>query len=369
MESKITFGKREATAFLINAINTQIFLTFPRVMTEVAGNASWILSIYISLIAFILFVIISKLYTKFEGKDLLDISEMLGGTIVRVVVGLAVIAEILFTLSITLRKFSEDVKVIELPFSPISFVNGFFVIAIIIAAYFGLEAIVRVNAIFVPITIVGFFLIILGVIPYFHFDNLLPIFGAGIPDILGKGSLKISMYSSLIYLFFITPFLKTKENFKSVGFTVLGLSSVFMTLSCFIFVGVISYPTSLESFIPFYDLARLIHFGDFFQRIESVFVIIWVLSAMLYMSTAFFFLVYIFKKTFKLQYYKPIIMPFIIIVFCTSIFPQSLMNTIFIETNYLRSFGWVVTFGVTIVLLVVANIVKKKHDKGAVRYE
>jgi hypothetical protein len=125
----------------------------------------------------------------------------------------------------------------------------------------------------------------------------------------------------------------------------------------------VPYPHNREYFLPIYQLARIIHFGRFFQRLESAFLFIWAASALLYLSSAFFFIVYIFKKTFKLAYYRPLIVPFALIIFSLSLIPENVMHTVTLDTEYFGNISWLIAFGFTISLLVVARIVKKKTER------
>jgi spore germination protein (amino acid permease) len=367
MESKITFGKWEAVTLLINMICTKVFLNFPRTVAESAGTASWILVLYVSIITFGLFFIISKLYSRFEGKDLLDIGEHAAGKAGLIITGLTILVFLIYITSVILREFAEDMKIIIFTVSPISFVTLIFLAGMIAGAYFGIEAIVRFHAIIVPIIATGYLIIIIAVLPLGDYTNLLPILGNGALEIFGKGFMKISFFSELLLLFLIVPFIKTNKNFKNIGYAALGFSTFFLLLSAPVFISIIPYPTSLESFLPIYQLARLINYGRFFQRIESLFVLIWAAAAMLYLTTSFFFIVYVFKKTFKLEYYKPLIIPFAIIIFTLSLLPQNLTTVVKLETKYFRNISWIVTFGFTIVLLIIARAVKrklKKENKG-----
>lgn len=51
-------------ALLINTIVSRVFLNFPRNLVENSGNAAWIQIIYGTILAFIAFLIIEKLYAK-----------------------------------------------------------------------------------------------------------------------------------------------------------------------------------------------------------------------------------------------------------------------------------------------------------------
>jgi spore germination protein (amino acid permease) len=364
VEKKIVFGSWEASCYIIVSICTQIFLNFPRVMAESAATAGWLLTIYVSIISIILLAIILKLYRPFDGKDLIDIGEYVAGKTGRIIVGLVLIAHFGFIVTVILREFSEDVKIISFSLSPLSFISFFFLIGMVIGAYFGIEAIVRFSAIVVPIIAVAFLLIIIGVLGHADFSGIFPVLGNGPYELFIKGLQKISIFSGMIVLFMLSPFLKTFENYKKSGYWGAALSAVFLTLGALFYQLVYSYPTSMENFLPFYQLARLVRVGRFFERGESVFLIAWVISAFIYLSSGLFFIVYFFKKVFKLEYHRPIILPFAILIFNLSFLPPNLVSAIELESKVFRNIAWVVTFGMTIVLLLLARLKKKRKNKG-----
>jgi spore germination protein (amino acid permease) len=369
VKEEIAIGNKEGLSILIIGISTQLFLNFPRIMAESAGTAGWIVTIYVTLVSLALLFVISKLYKGFEGKDLIDIGEMTGGHIVRIVVGLMLFIYYIFANAIVLREFGEDLKIIALTGSPISFVLAFFIVGMVIGAFLGLEAVGRLGAIIIPIIAIGFIIIAAGSFRFFNFSNLFPILGTGAYNIFVGGVSKISIFSGLSLLFLLPPFIKSHKNFMSVGFKGILISSVFLIIGILAYLLVFPYPKSLESFLPIYELSRIIDYGRFFQRIESMFVIIWTSTALIYLSIGLFFIVYILKKTFKLEYHKPLILPVAVITSTLSILPQSLMSTVNLETIIFRNFGWTTTFGMTLILLVVANIVKKRIRKGSVKNE
>lgn len=364
MKGKIEFGKFEAVCMAVTLISAQLFLNLPRVMMEAAWTAAWILTTYISILAFVLFMIIARLYKPFEGKDLLDLGEHIGGNAGRILVGAIVFLFLLYAAPVILREFSENMKTISLPQSPISYVALFFLAGMIIAAYLGIEAIARYSAIVVPIIAIGYLLIIVGSIQYFDISRITPWLGSGPYEIFVKGLPRISMFAGVILVYLIFPFIRTHKNFKTVGYISINLSGVFFLIGVLAFSLIYQYPTGTESFLPIYKLARLIEYGRFFQRVESMFVLIWATAALLHLSLILFLIVYVFKKTFKLEYYKPLVIPFSIIIYTLSFFPHNLISAIELEKLF-RTFAWTVTFLLPIVLLVIARFVKKRTKKEA----
>lgn len=365
MKSKITFGYWEGAIMLLNLICTQLVLGFPRTMIEIGGTAGWMIPVYITVLALIFFTIIQKLYEYFEGKDIIDIGEKAAGRAGRIITGIIILLYLMNIVSVVLREFAEDMKVIALINSPISFVSMFFILGMIIGSYFGIEALVRFCSVSVPVVTVGFFVIIFGVAPYYDTNNFFPVLGNGIKAIFGKGFFLVSTFSPIIILFLINPFLKTHKSFKKVGYYSIALSGIFFFLGTFCYLLVYPYPVSNENFLPIFQLARLMEYGRFFQRIESIFVLIWATSALTFLSTGFYFIIYVFRKTFELEYHRPLIWPFIIIIFTQSLIPPNLMVTIELENRYYRNVLWIISFCMPIILLFVARLRGNKGKKGA----
>lgn len=365
MLDKIRFGKRETTSLIVIAMTTQLFLGFPREMSVEGGTAAWIIPIYLGVITSILFFFISKLYKSFEGKDIFDIAEIAGGNFLRILVGLIFVTNYIFIFSITLRAYGENVKIISLVHSPLSFVILVFILGAVIASYFGIEAIGRICAIVLPIIIFGFIIIVAGNVKSFKIDNLLPIMGNGPAVIFVKMLPRISMFSSLSVLYLLAPFVGKNKDFKRIGFSSIIFSCIFLTIGVLTYILVVPYPTNTENVLPFLHMSRYVSYGRFFQRIESIFLFAWSITALIYLSFALYFLIYTIKKTFKLKYYRPLIIPIAVVSFTLSLMPVSLLTSLQLDVKIFRQYAWIVTFVIPIVVLMAAKLVeRKKGGKG-----
>jgi len=210
--------------------------------------------------------------------------------------------------------------------------------------------------------------IILGVAPFIEFSNLLPVFGKGANSIFIDGALKTSIFTELIILFLLTPFLKSHKRFKSSGFTGLAISSLFLIIAALVYLAVIPYPSAEEKILPIYHLARMINFGRFFQRLEAVFVLIWATAALMYVAVGLYFIAYLFKKSFGLKYHRPLIFPFAAIIFTLSLLPESLIQSALLETEIVREWGWILVFAMPILLLIIGRFVKRKAKRVQVKH-
>lgn len=363
MSNKITFGKMETTAILMNSMGLPLFLGFARTMTEMAGTAGWILCIYITLVACFFFYIISRLYKPFTGMDPVDLGGYVGGTVGRILVGSILLVHITYISAMVLREFGEYMKLVAFTVSPISFVLLFFLVGMAAGTYKGIEAIARSHAIMVPIIAGGVIIIMISVAPQLNVLNVLPVLGSGPEAIFEKGFFKVSSFSALLNLFILFPFIKSYDDFKFSGYAGLLLTGFFMASITFVYIAAVSYPLSTEMLLPIHYLSRLIGVGRFFQRIESLFMLMWVSSALLYLSVAFFTLVYVFQKTFKLVHHKPLIIQLTIFVYTISLLPANVMEVVEVYVRIFRTYAWLVTFLLTIILLILARFARHKEKR------
>lgn len=366
MEGKIRFGTWEAVCLLVSMLGTKVILNYPRAAAEKAGTAGWLMALFTSLLAIAVFSVISGLYKNMNEKDIIDIGQYVGGAIVRTITGLLV-AGFMFLISYTiLRLFSEQMKTLAFYTSPISFVSIFFLSGMIFAGFVGIEPVVRFMAVLVPVSIGAYTIYIILLAPNYNITNVLPLLGNGLDRILINGVSDLSGYLELLFLFLIVPFIGSFGNFRKIGYTAIILSSLFLVSLTFAFLLATPYPTSLEIILPAYYLGTLIDYGRFFQRIEPLFIVTWATMGFMYLSAAFYFLVYTIKKTFRLEHVKPLVLPFAVLVFTASFFPGSQMENTRIVAGNIWDVSGIIAFGVTIILLIAANI-KKRREKHVCR--
>jgi len=362
-ENKITFGRWETVNLLIDLICTKCILYYVRMLNHHAATASWIMSLYLSVVIIIVFAVLISLYKKFEGEDIIEISETAGGKPLKIIVGLIITTVLLFLMMSMMREFSEEIKTISLPTSPLIFIMMLFLIGAVVGSFLGIEAIIRYHAIMVPVITVIYLLIIIGVIPHMDINNIYPILGSGAKKIFADGLLKISVYGELLILFLLPPFIKSYKSLRSSGFIALGISSFILGISALAYTMVVPYPKNLQSFLPIYQLTKLVRFGRSFQRIEAAFVFIWAMIILLYVTTIFYFTIYAFSRAMGLKYIRPLILPFALILLSISFIPEGLSDAVRIEEMIMGSWLWIAIFAAVGLIFIAASIRSKKRRR------
>lgn len=321
---------------MVNLLCNKLFVLAPVYLKNSAENAVPIMTVSLFLVTFIELQLISRLSEY--NFDLLD---LISSKTLKLIVGTVIITAIATVTILTLRQYCEGIKVMALPKSPIYFIVGFFTVAMIIGTLCGLNSIGKVCSFFVPI--IYFVAIILTLATFNKNDvyNLFPVFGRGISVVFSQSILMLSMLFELIILFFLPPLLKYPEDFKKIGNL-----TVIWSFLCFFVIGsiyAISSVSQSENYEPFFRLIKQIEFGNFLQRFDSVFLILYCISALLYLSSMLFFLTHITAKLFEIKKMNELIIPvgLIIASAATVNILEEYMFNILENTNYVL---WIIAF-------------------------
>lgn len=318
--------RKEMTTLLINVISVKMLLTFPRIIIINSGNSAWIEIIYNTIVAALLFLLTVTLY---RGKqNILELAQMSGGKGLKILIGVLVFIVLMINFASIIRIFPETVKVVLLQDFKIEVIIGAFIIAVAIGAYMGIEAIAKINNIFMPIAGVIFVAFVLLLIPYYKLDNLLPVFGNGFNSIFVKGFHTVSLFSDILILNILLPKCENYSEAKKSGWRAIYMSAVVSLVITLAYCLIYPYPESKEFMIPVYQLARTIHLSNFFSRFEAVFQFVWSIVLFLYAAIYIYTLCYIWQTTFSLKYYKPLIFPVVIISGVIALLPSSIIDIV-----------------------------------------
>ena len=115
--------------------------------------------------------------------------------------------------------------------------------------------------------------------------------------------------------------------------------------------------------MPLYSAARHIEFGKFFQRLESIFLLIWILQMVCYLSIVSKISISIFKKITNINDEKPIIFVFGLLIFAISLLPANYAISKFIEDYIYNYMVIIISIFLGLSLLILAYLKKKKKKE------
>lgn len=197
---------------------------------------------------------------------------------------------------LVIKNFSETLQIIYFKKSPTIYIVLFFIICCTIANRFSLKVIAKTNLIIVPIVFLSILVIIISSIEEATPERIFPIMGYGADRTFISGLSNLFSFSSIAYLLFLNPVISKTTQFKKISVIAITISGIYLFLSVTSIL--LSLPYTMQSGESFslYLLTRNLQYGRFIQRMDAIFILIWIISTVSYVSIAIHFSIYIFRK-------------------------------------------------------------------------
>lgn len=173
-------GTLEAIMLIISVIIVHTILSLPKTLLDLTKSSTILNIVYVTIIVLIFIYVVCKLLKNFPGMDLLDISEVLGGKILKNTIGTIFFIYFVVSSSILLRNFCECLKIVNYPSTNIIFIIFFMMIAISIINNLQFNASLKTNLIITPFVLFSIIFLFLANLRNFTPQRIFPILGDGI---------------------------------------------------------------------------------------------------------------------------------------------------------------------------------------------
>lgn len=359
-----SFGPAEAIILLAISNIARIFLPYPRLLTEIGASAAWMTPLGGLVVALAGFYLMYLVLTKNPGQTIIEITEQFFGPVAGTLLNLVTVGFFIAVGSLFAREFSEALIIAALPRLPISVISIAYLGMGMLGAYLGLEALARTARLAYPYVFGGILLLLLALAPQWDTSNLFPVFGNGPLQVFGLGTLSTASVTEIIFAAVIIQSMGGIERFRLVGYHSM-LLAFGVLIAVFLVINLtFHWETMAENTLPFYRLARNIYLGRFFQRVESVFVIIWSVVAFIKIAVTLYGAAVALTRTLKLPDYRPLLWPIIAIMFMMSLLPPDLPTAVKLDADWLRPFALVTNYLLPLLLLVAYRLRRGSREKS-----
>ena len=357
-------GFVESISLTLIVIISHILLNLPNEILGSTASSGPLNVIYITILAVILFLVFNKLFSPFQGKDILDVAEFVGGNILKKVVSIIYTLYFIFVCGILLLNFANTLKTVYLQDMPTSLICLVFILIALIANQFGFKNVSRINAIILPFIVVAILIIFFALSVRFVPERFFPVLGYGVNNTFILGATNVFAFGEIILLLLMRSSYKDPKDVKRNGLTSVISSGIILFLSVTSLILIFPFATGGEGILSIYMITRSIQFGTFFQRIDAFFILIWVLTFFSYLSVVFAFILRITNKNLRMQ--KSNIPTFIVGlgVFIVTLIPQNIAQIRFAENVIYKYACLIIVFGMSFVILLLGYL--KKNKKGMV---
>lgn len=369
MENDYKLQKVEAVCIILIIMVNKLILNVPYYIVDSVGTGALINLIYVGFIGFLLVLLMNKLFTNFQNSDIIDVSEFLGGKFFKCILSIVFIFALFFVTYITLNSFANMIKTIYYDNSPLIFILLFFIIGIVVANIVGFKSIVRTICLIVPFALISILIALFGVYKDFSFDKFAPFLGYNLKSTFVDGLLNIFAFYVMIYYYFLIPLLKNSSDFKKVTITSYIISWILLFLTIISILAIFPISINIEPLNSLYVLSRQIELGDFIQRIDALFILLWLISIFCYLSFCIFMINRIINKLINITNEKMLTFSTSSILFGLALIPFDMATNRFLENSVYKYIILILAFITGFIILILANIKlsikNKKKLKGS----
>ena len=332
-------------------------LTLPRLIAkETKSSDGWISILLAGAITLIFAWIVAKLVSRFKRKSFFEYTSLIATKpVAYILTSLQCVYFFLFC-AYEVRAIASISKQYLFDRTPIEFVALTFLLVIVYAVSGSRVGLIRLNVLFLPLVLSIATLMLSLSVGLFEINNLKPFFITPPTGILGGAEQGVySMLGFEIPLFYSSLMKRPKEVTKAVLY---GVSiSILFYLVIFIFgMGIFSHDGTLNIMYPAIEIAKEIEIpGEFFERFESVFFVIWMMTIFnttsMAMDVSVICLTSVFRKISK----RACILMLSPLVYFLAMLPKDQVEFATLGT-ILSSIGVVFAGALPIVLLILAKI-------------
>lgn len=333
-------------------------LTLPRsVASAVHTPDIWLSVLLAGLINLIPIAVIGKLSAIFPRQHFLHYSQQIIGKYMGWLLSLLYAFYFITLLSFEVRMAGEVVREYLMERTPreVLILLLFFASTYLVTG--GLGAVVRINEMFLPVLM--FFLLLALLLSFREVDpkNMQPMLSKGIfPLFKGVPETALSFLGYEIILFFSAYFQKPQLTFKAGCYGLAVVCFVYV-LTVFVALGVFGVDTLTTLVWPTLEVVKVIEIpGGFVERLESIFITIWVMAIFTTISINHFLssmvLGQLFRKNQRWFFYS--ILP---VAYIIALYPPGVIEVFDIGT-FASYFGLLLSTGIPIILLLVARLRK-----------
>ncbi len=273
-------GIAEGIGLTFMVMLPRVFLASPAITVSTLQNLAWIAPLLNWTAALAVFYLLSFATARYKG-DLFAVSERLIGRAGAWFFALFYAVLFLLDAASLLRQFAENTLLTALPATEFRVVILWYIVFAAVLVSFGIEGIARASYLVMPFITGGVLAVILLLAPFYDIYRLFPWLGAGITPAVNRGLGLVGLNLGGLLLFVFAPQFQNPGTLRTALVYGGSLSAVLRTLVIFFFLLAFGVAEGMEKTLPFFEMSRLVYLSPYVQRIEALFVVIWVITGLL----------------------------------------------------------------------------------------
>ena len=218
--------------------------------------------------------------------------------------------------AMNLRETVRVIKIYNFQLTPAIIFSAVFLLVASVIVFSGKDAVTRLSSFYVKIIIGVFVIIFLLGLGQYDTVKLAPIGGYGMGRITEGIFTQLTLYLDVFLLFLFAP--DDIKIQKKSGISALLVSLALIAISFASYIMVFDYTVSESKTSGLIEIVKNVYYGHLFQRMESIFFLVMVVSAGVSVCIWLFGAVKIYSGVFGIKDNKQLLFPTALLVLCLS---------------------------------------------------
>ncbi|MFJ7662114.1 endospore germination permease, partial [Lysinibacillus sp. NPDC097162] len=362
MEKQLISARQFTVITLLYSIGTAILIV-PASITKELKQDAWMGAAIGVLLSFLLVKLFVSLGNQTPNLTFVEANGKIFGKFIGVLTSLCFMSLTFFSAGELLYFIGIFMQTEVMPETPTLSFAVLFTIIIVFASYLGIEVFARSVEILFPIFLLIFIIFITCISPQINIENIMPVYETEPKSLLVGVLTFMSLFSfPLVVLLMFFPSAVNVTKSAQKGFYIGTLFGGIVLILIIALSTLVLGPTNTSSkTFPSYALAQRISIGNFFQRVEIIMAVMWIIS--IYIRTFIYFHATVIGlgQILKIKDPRPLILP---LGMCMIALAQIAHPNIVHSNNYNQKiwplYSSVLAVLLPLFLLVVAKIRKIK---------
>jgi spore germination protein KB len=262
---------------------------------------------------------------------------------------------------VNLSEGSFFIHILLLGLTPVAILDMMLVVAAIYGAYLGVECIARQNGLASTAWMLSLLLLCALAARDMNFSNLKPVLENGLMPILRAGVFHSSFWGDAFILLLLFPYLNQKKEALKTGLLYLSSIMIIAGMVTAVNEGIFGDLVTAHLVFPFETMVRYISVGGFIERLESIFMLVFIAAIILKLAVFYHAAAIAASSTLGLKSYRLTLIPIalITVILREVLFPSYLKLVTFLFHSF-PIYAAVVQFAIPALVLLVA-VLRKIH--------
>jgi len=300
MKEKITSYQFLAIMFLAPYGTASLFFTTPETKNDV-----WIALLFYAFTSIIIQMIYVNLFNKYPKDSIVTYLPKIYGKYIGFILSVIYIYFFAYDAARGLRDFTELTSSFALIRMPVYIIVSVFMIIVTYSVYKGIENIgnmAQMGFLIVIASTIIIYMLLFMTQNSLHFESLFPILHKGFIDVISKGwKLSTFPYGEFVVMTMLYSFLLQKNELKKTIISASIIEGISLALNNILFIAALGYELASSSDYPLLETLRLVHIGDFLNRLDIIFVVVLMLGGFFKISILMYASVLGISQLFKIK--------------------------------------------------------------------